>query len=366
MNTILNRIYSTLLPKKEVSPELHHPQTSNRLNVNVAADMYFPSGFHVHGISEGPEARLMVGAGNPSTGEGCVFLQQENLSWKEISLPDETAWLSRFLKLPNGSYVASGMTLLGRAAILVGDKTAENWKSIDLDLHAYSMINEMVRLNNGDIIAATGKMITQGKTKPVLIRSQDDGVTWAVEEVNLPITQFFSLHVDGNRVYGGPSGDHNPTLYYSDDFASSWQALSGLPSFKTYKTIAFQPVIVHGKRHLLAVMWGYKIDIADRVVRLYLSDEKFQTWQELPPVRESHFLFSFYVNPNFTFYAGSEKGEVLCSKDFANTWEVVEKFGTNIGAYAIFQDRKKNLWFGKDFVEPHHQSLWTLRTQTHE
>jgi hypothetical protein len=334
--------------------------TNSEQNQLVIAETQMPRGSHIFGITMGPTGEIMVGAGNPATGEGSVYIRQPSGAWSEVALPDETAWLSQFVRLQNGTYVASGMSLLGRAAILKSDATAQNWKSIDMDLHSYSQINALIELPNGELLASTGLMITQGKTKPILLRSKDQGTTWAVEEVKLPITQFHTLFLDGERIYGGPSGDHSPVLYYSDDFGLTWVLLPQLPSYKTYKTMALQPITVNGKQCLLALMWGYKIDIADRVVRLYLSNPEMTEWKEQPAILDSHFIFSFYVTQAGTMYAGSEKGMFLRSKDLGKTWEQLAKFDTNIGAYAIFQHNDK-IWLGKDFVEPNHASLWSLK-----
>ena len=327
----------------------------------VKTDTQFPLGSHVFGITTGPTGEIMVGAGDPASGEGCIYLRETDGRWTEVKLPDETTWLSQFVRMDDGSYIASGMSLIGRAAILKSDAFGLNWKSIDLDLHAYSQINALIQLPNGVLLASTGVMITQGKTKPILLRSTDQGTTWTIEEVKLPITQFHTLHLDGNRIYGGPSGDHSPVLYYSDDMGVTWTLLPQLPSFKTYKTIALQPINYNGERRMLAVMWGYKIDIADRVVRLYLSDKDVTTWTELPPVVDSHFIFSFYVTNDSTFYAGSEKGMFLRSKDYGQTWEKLAKFATNIGAYTIYPHGNQ-IWLGKDFVQPNHTSLWSMKS----
>ena len=362
MNTIIEKIRSAITgstpqPQKKASK----PVLETNFNSDVVQDPRFPRGFHVYGISVGPDGNVMVGAENPRTSEGSVFLRQPTDEWKQIPLPDETSWLSQFIRLEDGTYVASGMSLLGRGAILTGDKSAENWKSIDLDLHAYSMIHQLVRLSNGDLLASTGNMITQGKTKPVLLRSQDQGKTWEIEELKLPITYFQTLTVEGDRIYGGPAGDHSPVLYYSDDQGKTWEELPKLPSYKTYKIMTLRHVDMNGSKKLIALMWGYKIDIADRVVRLYVLNEETQEWDEMPPILDSHFIFSFFVSREQVFYAGSEKGLVLSSKDFGKSWEILERFTTNIGAQAIYQDENSNLWFGKDFVEPNHHSLWTLR-----
>ena len=327
----------------------------------VKTDPLFPMGSHVFGIAAGPTGDIMVGAGNPETGEGTVSLRQADGSWNSIVLPDETAWLSQFVRLEDGSYVASGMTLVGRAAILKGDATAQIWKSCEIDLHSFCQINSLIQLPNGDLLASTGKMITQGKTKPILLRSKDQGVSWEIEEVKLPITQFHTFHMDGERLYAGTCGDHSPVLYTSDDFGVTWNTLPQLPSYKTYKTIALQPIMVNGEKRILVVMWGYKIDIADRVVRLYVTDSEGKNWNELPPVLDSHFLFSFYVAPDSTFFAGSEKGMFLRSKDYGASWEKMAKFATNIGAYAI-HPHGSQLWLGKDFVQPNHTSLWSMKS----
>ncbi|MCC7460088.1 MAG: exo-alpha-sialidase [Proteobacteria bacterium] len=328
-------------------------------NQHVTSIEGFPKGSHVFGITTGPQGEIMVGAGNPETAEGTLSIRQANGTWSSITLPDETAWLSQFVRLEDGSYVASGMTLLGRAAILKGDATATQWTSIDMDLHSFCQINALIQLPNGDLLAATGAMITQGKTKPILLRSKDGGLSWEKEEVKLPITQFHTFNLDGTRLYAGTCGDHSPVLYTSDDFGVTWNLLPQLPSYKTYKTIALQPIMVGGEKRILAVMWGYKIDIADRVVRLYVTDSEGKNWNELPEVLDSHFLFSFYVAPDSTFYAGSEKGMFLRSKDLGATWEKLARFPTNIGAYAIHQHNGK-IWLGKDFVEPDFTSLWTV------
>jgi photosystem II stability/assembly factor-like uncharacterized protein len=330
-------------------------------NQYITQDIQFPKGFHVFGIGGGPNNEILVGAGNPLTGEGAISVRQSSGNWATVTLPDETAWLSQFVRLEDGSYVASGMSLIGRAAIMKSDSTALNWKSIDMDLHSYSQINSLVQLPNGDLLAATGQMITQGKTKPILLRSKDFGVSWEKEEIKLPITQFHTFYVDGNRIYAGTCGDHSPSLYYSDDCGISWIELPKLPSYKTYKTIALQPIMVNGEKKLLTVVWGYKLDIADRVVRLYVTDKDMRKWSELPEVLDSHFIFSFYVSSDSTFYAGSEKGMFLRSKDFGNTWEKLARFPTNIGAYVIHQHNGK-IWLGKDFVEPDFASLWTVNS----
>lgn len=361
MNAIFQKIKASLLShdSKDVEKIEHNQQVNPDSGIEL--DARFPKGYHVFGITTGPSGDVMVGVENPMTSLGSIFIRKEDQSWKEIALPDETAWLSRFIRLKDKSYIASGMSLIGRAAILKGDAKAENWKSIDMDLHSYSAINSLVHLPNGELIASTGHMITQGKTKPILLRSKDEGVTWEKEEIKLPITQFHTFYLDENRLYAGTCGDHDPVLYYSDDFAKTWNELPKLPSYKTYKTTALQPVTIDGKKRLIALMWGYKLDIADRVVRMYISDESFQTWTEQPEILDSHFIFSFYVTKEQTFYAGSEKGLILKSKDFGHSWETVEKLTTNIGAYTIYEDKESRIWFGKDFVEPNHQSLWKLK-----
>lgn len=345
--------------KSEPKTQPHFSIDFSKENQMVRADQDFPKGSHVFGMTVAPNGEIMVGAGNPETGEGCVYIRQASGAWLKIDLPDETAWLSKFVRLHDGTYVASGMSLLGRATILKSDVNAEHWKSIDMDLHAYSQINALIELPNGDLLASTGLMITQGKTKPILLRSKDQGISWTMEEVKLPITQFHTLFLDGDRIYGGPSGDHSPVLYYSDDDGVNWNLLPQLPSFKTYKTIALQPITVSGKKCLLALVWGYKIDIADRVVRLYISDPDCTQWHEQPTILDSHFIFTFFVHQDGTLYAGSEKGMFLRSKDLGKTWEILAKFSTNIGAYVIYQHQGK-IWLGKDFVEPNHTSLWTL------
>ena len=110
----------------------------------VKSDSSFPTGSHVFGITTGPQGEIMVGAGHPLTGEGSIFLRETSGTWTQINLPDETAWLSQFVRLIDGSYVASGMSLIGRAAILKSDTTGRNWKSVDMDLHAYSQINTLI------------------------------------------------------------------------------------------------------------------------------------------------------------------------------------------------------------------------------
>jgi hypothetical protein len=358
------RIATMFFQKSKTQNNVAPLFASNNTEQNqlVSAETQFPRGSHVFGITTSPTGEIMVGAGNPGTGEGSIYIRQPSGSWVTIALPDETAWLSQFVRLKNGTYVASGMSLLGRGAILKSDTFAQNWKSIDMDLHAYSQINGLIELPNGELLASTGLMITQGKTKPILLRSKDQGLSWAIEEINLPITQFHTLFLDGERIYGGPSGDHSPVLYYSDDFGLTWALLPKLPSYKTYKTVALQPITVNGKKCMLALIWGYKIDIADRVVRLYLSDPECTEWKEQPEILDSHFIFSFYVTQSGTMYAGSEKGMFLRSKDLGKSWEQIAKFDTNIGAYAIFQHKDK-IWLGKDFVEPNHSSLWSLTNQ---
>jgi uncharacterized protein YigE (DUF2233 family) len=83
-------------------------------------------------------------------------------------------------------------------------------------------------------------------------------------------------------------------------------------------------------------------------------------WKELPPIEDSHFVFSFLATRGGVFYVGSEKGRVYRSQDFGETWKQMVEFPTNIGAYAVHEDALGSVWLGKDFVAPHHYSLWRL------
>jgi hypothetical protein len=96
------------------------------------------------------------------------------------------------------------------------------------------------------------------------------------------------------------------------------------------------------------------------VVRLYVSLPDFSGWEELPLVDDSHFVFSFLVASDKSFFVGSEKGRVYRSTDRGRSWKLVVQFPTNIGAYAIHEDRAGRIWIGKDYVAPVHPSLWRL------
>ena len=78
--------------------------------------------------------------------------------------------------------------------MLKGSKDAREWTSVDLDLYAFSSIEALVLLDNGEVIASTGQMTTQGKTKPALFRSKDNGITWEKEAIDLPITLFQTFY----------------------------------------------------------------------------------------------------------------------------------------------------------------------------
>ncbi|MEZ4704425.1 MAG: sialidase family protein [Bdellovibrionota bacterium] len=342
--------------KKVESPKAVAPQSMEKVTG-------FPSGFHVYGITQSTNKNLLIGAGNPVTGEGAVFVKTSEGSWSKHVLPDETAFINRFVELSDGRLIAGGMNVIGRAAILMGSADHKQWKCIDRDLYAYSQIYSIVCLPNGEVIASTGKMITQGKTKPVFFRSKDLGETWELEEFELPITAFHTLWYDHDEksLYGGTCGDHNPSLYVSKDDGHTWQQLPELPAYKTYKTIALEKVVIKGEKKLLAVMWGYKLDIADRVVRLYVLEG--DQWAQLPEVQDSHFIFDFYVDRLGVFYAGSEKGKLLSSDDQGHTWKELAAFDTNIGAQAMHEDDQGTLWIGKDFVTPDHYSLWKVKSQ---
>lgn len=332
---------------------------------NVILEKSFPSGFHVYGFAKGPstDKPILIGAGNPETSQGAVFLSKGgNLPWTKVDLPEETALLSHFVRLSDGRYVAGGMSAIGRGALLVGDSSATKWEPVDLDLHAYSSISALLILPDGSILASTGEMITQGKTKPILFRSQDKGATWQKEEYKLPITLFQSWALDSDgTIYAGTAGDVDPKMYYSKDYGKTWEELPPFPVYKTYKMPAVHLLEdEYGNKRLYVILWGYKTDLADRVVRFYVSSPDFSSWEELPPIEDSHFVFSFHVAQDGMFYIGSEKGRVYRSKDRARSWQRLTEFDTNIGAYAFFEDSQNRIWLGKDFVPPSDFSLWRL------
>lgn len=330
---------------------------------NVVLEEGFPTGYHVYGMVAGPSGgkQVLVGAGDPATSRGAVFIGDGQGAWEKIELPEETALLSHFVRLPDGRYVAGGMSAIGRGAILVSDQAARTWTPIDMDLHPFSAIAALLLLKDGTILASAGKMITQGKTKPVLFRSIDGAQTWTKEELDLPITSFISFEQDDDgSVFAGTTGDHTPTMYRSTDGAKTWQPLPDFPAHKTYKMLTVRLVEVMGEKRLFVVLWGYKIDIADRVVRIYMSSPDFMTWEELPAIADSHFIFSFLVTNAKYFYVGSEKGRIYRSIDFGRHWDEVTQFSTNIGAYALHEDETGRVWIGKDFVPPAERSLWRI------
>ena len=329
----------------------------------VELELGFPHGYNVYGITGGPEgdSQIMVGAGNPETSEGAVFLGIPSGSWKQVTLPDETALLSCFLRLSNGKYLAGGMSSIGRGALLLGNEAGTSWESADVDLHPYSAIESLVELPGGDVLASTGHMVTQGKTKPVIFRSPDQGKTWQKEDYDLPITMFRSFQFSsGGDLYAGTCGDHTPVMYKSADGAKTWTPLPEFPAYKTFKMPVIKFVEMGGIERLFVMMWGYKTELADRVVRLYLLSEDGTNWEELPEIDNSHYVFSFIASKDGTFYVGSEKGKVYRSKDFGRTWEIITEFSTNIGAYALHEDASGRVWIGKDYVSPDQYSLWKI------
>lgn len=323
----------------------------------------FPRGYHVHAITEGPRGgnQILVGAGDPATSIGAVFIGEPGGPWEFVELPDETALLSSFIRLDDGRYLAGGMSSIGRGALLIGDRTGRVWQSVDLDLHPFSAISALTRLPDGTLLAACGKMVTQGKTKAVLFRSTDGGTSWVREDLSLPVTMFLSFAVDPDgTIYVGTSGDTTPKNFLSADAGKTWQPLPEFPTYKTYKMLKIHRVVDRGVARFYLLLWGYKTEIADRVVRIYVSDPGLTRWEELPPIDESHFVFSFEVTRGNIFYVGSEKGRVYRSTDYGMTWEVAARFETNIGAYAIHQSETGRIWIGKDFVSPSEFSLWQL------
>ena len=320
----------------------------------------FPNEFNVYGFGPGPsDGEILVGAGNPATQEGAVLIGRKGAkSWEIVSLPEETAHLSQFLRLPNGRYLAGGMTLIGRAALLLGSADARSWKPVAMDLHPYSSITAMVRLSDGSILVSMGQMITQGKTKPVLFRSKDQGETWEKQELKLPVTLFQSFYLThGGTLYAGTQGDKDPRMYASTDAGHTWTELPLFPGYKTYKMMHVH-VLNEGQANerLWVVLWGYKTDIADRVVRVYeLAGE---SWKELPLIDDSHFVFAFWPARDGSFYVGSEKGRVYRSIDEGRTWQRKATFSTNVGAQAFYEDDEGTLWIGKDSVSSLDSGLW--------
>jgi len=325
----------------------------------------FPVGYHVYGFSPGPDKDwpLLVGAGDPLDSKGAVVLGDGRGHWNEVRLPDDTALVSRFIRMENGVYLAGGMNSIGRASILMGDATARIWQSVEMDLHPFCAIADMVKLPDGAIVVSAGRMITQGKTKPILFRSTDRGYTWErldlEGKVSATVFQSFAVAEDGT-VYAGTAGDHTPTLYRSFSGGLSWEPLPPFPAYKTYKTVAARLVRVDGVERLYVVLWGYRVDLSERVVRLYRSTPGWDGWEELSPVNGSQFVFSFLVASDGSFFLGSEKGQVLRSEDAGLSWKVAAQFGSNVGAYALHQDESGRIWIGKDYVAPSEYSLWRL------
>ncbi|MCB0308359.1 MAG: hypothetical protein KDD48_03225 [Bdellovibrionales bacterium] len=319
------------------------------------------SEYHVYGFGEGPtKDSFLIGAGNPATAEGAIFIRQSTGDFRKVGLPDETAFLSQFLKLPSGKYIAGGMSAIGRGALLLGNEKASHWESASIDLHPFSSITALGLMPDGSVVAFAGHMITQGKTKPVLFRSKDEGITWEKEDIKLPIGVIQSIRQSKQgSLYAGTSGDKDPMFYVSDDSAMTWRELPAFPTYKTYKMIA---TYLHAEgqkdERLFVVLWGYKTDIADRVVRIYSFTQEQNAWHEHPPVDESHFVFAFFPASDGTLYAGSEKGLIYQSTDLANSWKKVGTFSTNIGAQAFFEDSNGVLWIGKDAIPPNEYGLW--------
>lgn len=351
---------SGLFTGKSASPAA----TERPRNVGVfSVEKKLPAGENVYGFGPGPSAdTVLVGAGNPATQEGTVWIAgAARGEWERVALPDETAYLSRFVRLADGSYVAGGMTAIGRGAILRGTKDARTWTSVAHDLHPYSSIAALVVLADGSLLASVGQMITQGKTKPVLLRSTDQGVTWEKHELKLPISLFQSFYLCKNgTLYAGTQGDKDPRMYASEDLGLTWRELPLFPGYKTYKMVH-----VHvenegaANERLLVILWGYKTDIADRVVRVYALDG--DAWKELGLIDDSHFVFSFLAAKDGSYYVGSEKGRVYRSTDGAATWQKKATFPTNIGAEALYQEASGSIWLGKDSIAPKDFGLW--RTQ---
>ncbi len=357
---MLQQMFSRILKKKPpLITDVH-----SAIPAGVTVEPYFPRGYNVYSFAPGPSGvkQLIVSAGDPASSKGCLFIGDGGTGWRQIDLPDETAFLSRFVRLKkDGHWIAAGMTAIGRGAILLGNPAATEWTSASIDLHSYSSIHDLIQLSDGSLLAASGQMITQGKTRPVLFRSVDGGLTWSREECSLPISTFLSFAIapDGT-IYGGTAGDVDPVLYRSTDQGRSWETLPKFPGYKTYKMISVRWVQNDEGPKLFVVLWGYKTDIADRVVRFYVATPDSDQWDELPPIDDSHFIFSFEVLRNGSFLIGSEKGRIYHSGNHGRTWNILSQFQTNIGAYAIYEDSLGRVWIGKDFVPPDHFSLWCL------
>ena len=88
----------------------------------------FPLGFHVYAFAKGPDhaGQIMLGAGNPSTAQGCVFLQKDHGAWEQIDLPAETSLVHCFVQLKDGSWIAGGMNSIGRGGCSKGVRMQEN------------------------------------------------------------------------------------------------------------------------------------------------------------------------------------------------------------------------------------------------
>ncbi|MFH1018296.1 MAG: hypothetical protein V1798_08965 [Pseudomonadota bacterium] len=330
---------------------------------NVMRVEGFPSGFHVYGITQGPAGpgQVLLGASDPVTSKGVVFLGDGQSEWKRVDLPDETALVSSFLRLRDGRYLAGGANSVGRGALLMGDPTGTSWKSVDLDLHSYGGIAALFEAPDSTLVVTAGQISERENAKPVLFRSADQGITWTREEFDSSATRFSATETcrDGTT-YLGTAGEGTPILYRSRDGGRTLEKLPDLPAYKTYKTISLKLVKAGREPKIFALVSGHRPDLKERVVRMYASTLDFSGWEQLPEIGNSSFLYSFLVTRRNVFYAGSDKGRIFRSDDLGLSWEATTRFPTNVGAYALFEDGHGRIWVGKDFAVPSAYSLWQL------